>query len=1374
MVKKQAAALAPSPQRSWKSTGRRVQLAVKTSVRNASNKADFDGDDQTSSAVVHTIDEALSSFCYADDEVPTASSYIPTKKDDWLLDGDMLVVDDEVETELLLEELHADPMLELLEQLEKRKVAQQICDEEESLSEEKKEIDDEDEDDDEFGEFQSASKDEDETWSSAAAAASEEAPEPTQPQEETASKNDRSSDGTSPISLETDDLQCSGSQTLAKSELPQLAQSIITSPRVAAEETSSRTDEQHLDGIPVDLTCEAPSRDEPTTPLGQGSVLKLQRFERGVACEDASVIPISIRLPVDDLNSLEARFARRCQKEYYKLHQLASTATILSRSTSLSDFDLPGYFFTSTGIDDSIQCLESLPWYYILDDDTFDLDLWDNNITSRLCELDGALLHINQDQLLQVQPHQFSLQTANQVMHEFEQNLRLANMYWDRSNTAVTKASTGENDDDGGGLSGMRQSLLDMNAREDFRELERVLEELARVWTKERELMDRVDCYCVDTEAFLEEFQSIQQLIAELKDVSSTGDLQRLDCLAATRENADRIHGRFVQRLHQLARIETVRFCRLVTGWTNYGRLIVSLGELIPVLHDSTDVASLWAENIVATLCYEVNRSLTVALLESDDLNASSYRQELRKLSREVDAPWGDSPRLRTLTHNLVTIRFNFESSEGHLPRVFDGTLQSVFDVLDVFCQLIEFHRRRPLSGPESIGNELSTRSGNIWTACSNVLAQCLEEYLNFSSRRKLFDENQNDDKLWLSDLEHLNRVFSLAQGFLSIKEDFVDLCAQSASVEETDFEDSNLMGLVADISRRHLRAVHVESMNTVGRCLASESWTLRSFDVKTESEHDSDVSLEELIRMASTQMTVRIEEGTIGSQEPPKNRFLQALKGKIQAELPVEDNTRTSPACVSDLLLQSVQPIQHGTALAPEAVTRVILHWFSRLIAIMRYLPLIHDDVASVFTNLSDLYLTTVLRICAGGGKTERVLLGSDMPSAFITPQINIPLPTNTLVQNNSTAASLLSSFRSARQNQSASVNRAPKVVLPSNMNAEICSPIPQDCKKLDRLANFIHRGQRSLSAIVNLDMVDSWLKDPHTIDTHEEKACAVAQLLSRQEGAITGCVVLAVMLHVMNSDAISILGSSRAENFRAYSTEVLEIVPALCDAARRVACVRAIDGRDLIKEIVSVGSGWYESKLHSHCNDYVEDLCDRCSLLWGYLKVSGKLSNELLRTLWECVVSAAYQSLAEGFARVPQCSAEGRALMALDLASLASGISGASVFDRLQQSLLVDAPPPVEPQCNRLYVETYIKVFYFPKDDIFSWIVENRDKYKINHVLALVVSSVVAAASYDDTVSIPELLEDTKRIYKGDSIVKEQDELSRENHKPCLPQTA
>lgn len=134
-------------------------------------------------------------------------------------------------------------------------------------------------------------------------------------------------------------------------------------------------------------------------------------------------------------------------------------------------------------------------------------------------------------------------------------------------------------------------------------------------------------------------------------------------------------------------------------------------------------------------------------------------------------------------------------------------------------------------------------------------------------------------------------------------------------------------------------------------------------------------------------------------------------------------------------------------------------------------------------------------------------------------------------------------------------------------------------------------------------------------------------------------------------------------------------------------------------------VGSVWEQTKLHEEPNAYVGDFCEFLALLWYNLSTcsGNRLPIGVLKTLWENLVGGGYMILLDGFSKIPYCSTEGRSLMSMDLGAYKSGVSSASITSRLQdQSTPCPLPLPdnLIPYRSMSYVDTYIKLFYYPSN--------------------------------------------------------------------------
>ena len=130
----------------------------------------------------------------------------------------------------------------------------------------------------------------------------------------------------------------------------------------------------------------------------------------------------------------------------------------------------------------------------------------------------------------------------------------------------------------------------------------------------------------------------------------------------------------------------------------------------------------------------------------------------------------------------------------------------------------------------------------------------------------------------------------------------------------------------------------------------------------------------------------------------------------------------------------------------------------------------------------------------------------------------------------------------------------------------------------------------------------------------------------------------------------------------------------------------------------------GWSESKLNESCNEYVDTLSDRCTLLWGNLNTSleSKLCDSILVQTWHHIIESSFLSLLEGFSNVLTCSTEGRALMSIDLATFNNNLGRDIVQEYLETNFddFNKLPPRLILDRGMQYVDMYIKIYYFPQE--------------------------------------------------------------------------
>jgi hypothetical protein len=102
----------------------------------------------------------------------------------------------------------------------------------------------------------------------------------------------------------------------------------------------------------------------------------------------------------------------------------------------------------------------------------------------------------------------------------------------------------------------------------------------------------------------------------------------------------------------------------------------------------------------------------------------------------------------------------------------------------------------------------------------------------------------------------------------------------------------------------------------------------------------------------------------------------------------------------------------------------------------------------------------------------------------------------------------------------------------------------------------------------------------------------------------------------------------------------------------------------------------------------------------------------------------------------------------MSIDLATLTAGMDPESVAKRLEEHGRKTKPPPqILISRGMPYVDTYIKIFYFPPLDALNWIAENRENYQRQHAAALIAGSAFSFG--DGNISAVKMVGEVKALY-------------------------
>jgi hypothetical protein len=1367
--------LSTSPWRS--STARRLSLAVRSSISSLSRPPPFFLEGKNNRVLVDSpaqnIDQAMRSL-YSTEVKPTlwtrlqnnhsqtntTTAYVPTHEFDWMLDESPAASHVSESNEWLIElEKGGDRRLRELE----RYVAKW----EEGLQsifefEEPSDDDEESESSDsEFGEFQSAADD-----------------------THTAELVDRAESLLKENHISPEFPQCHSPLTpdlLERSEQVVMAQfrksnallnegnqDAVSHPEMSTEsfeecDDDSLAEDDQQDPLPsfIDLPSPVPA----SLPLAA----------RGV--DDR---PISLKLPWQDYSTLEGRFLRRRQQKFFEennevlgLQQHDDESTVWTTEDQdrcilrlQEEFKLPEYYFSNPDVDDGVKLLVSLPWHNLMAlysksegiTENSDIEVWDAYMATVLSNLDAALEELQKVSLRQVQPLQSELFHANRLIYDLDQNIRLTEMYMDRCCDALKIAK--EEEVEGTGLAGSMIVLKAFDERENYRKLGNALQDITSANQSLNDLYDAVDTLSFQHQSGLSDYENIIHHVESLRKNLTNECLVSVRALDLTRSGLENIGERIWSRLATLCQSAVVCLCRRAEfDGVSHKRLFdVCLdvnrrfGTALP---DGITFVTWWSKQINQSFCYETERSLAIALADpAYEVVPSDYSKDLDQLADEID---GDRHKLRYVIQNLTTIRFDFEGRFfNYLPGVMRKLCVLLRAILVSSLKLTDWHASLSSGKPPcdlvtdlamfSFSEQVQEIKVQVWNKCEAAIVRCLDGYLASRGGQSLFcyNKHQVDETLWLQDVKKLCTVYALVDRFISQKQTFFESAESSDDIASLSGKGNILVDRLGDVFRRHLKSLHVEVMNASGRKLANESWILQALDASSarkasdaSSLHPGPFVAEALLSrfrpyencssflplLNDLDFSI-MEEDSLNSNG---NRLFDQLDDIFVEKDSILPCIEMNPKCLFHIRFQDEIDDRGATSrIAPDYVANDFLEWLARLLTVMKCFPLIAEDVSVVVANLCDLYSTTILRMCAGSAQNEKYLLGVITSNPFQsekdeTQQKNI-------YSGASTGNNFFDAFCKGRR---PSRNSAYLRLVSDTLDAEICEPLLSDTAEITALRDFVIRAQESLKEAVNLDKVDSWMRHSDEERPLDEEVCEACRFLEKRvAGALSLYAVASITDAFYNIAKSSLSGCqvgsqflSCIESLQKYSNAFSSVTPSFVSVSSQIACQRAMNGSDIVTNMTCNEAAWEESKLNEDPNDYVESMCERCALFWGFLSTSGKLPDKAMVFVWSGLMTAAYSTMLEGFSRISFCSTEGRALMTLDLASFSSGVTPQAVKERLdRRSLLVK--PVQQPQVlmkGMSYVDTYIKVFYYPDKDVMAWIRNNYSKYRLIHILAL-----------------------------------------------------
>ncbi|CAJ1967863.1 unnamed protein product [Cylindrotheca closterium] len=970
------------------------------------------------------------------------------------------------------------------------------------------------------------------------------------------------------------------------------------------------------------------------------------------------------------------------------------------------------------------------------------IPLFQNELVQQLSDLDSANVQICKRQYRRIQPHADRIEEANSLALEMSKNLQICNMYMQRSTNSVCLARNGQQE--GEGVNGAMDIVDSWNSHSAYMQLEDLLEQIEKVTDLEKGLLEAIETFDPREEELC---QSILKTLLDLNRVLNEDPLLNLDCLNSMRQRcSEELLKKFRVRMHSCLESIAVRCCNadsetdshLQQEYHQLAYSILRVSETINGTKNEKRTALEICTSLQTAWLLQTQRSFGLALLDpTDDSGDSEYDKELSALSSLYDINVGtglwfmDPSKLSIWTKNLITIRLDFEIQIHPLPAVVHKLCSILFHALHGHYALWKWHKKDESPLYRELYQELGKRRPSIWNACIQVLEDCFEEYLKYVGKKRLFPDEGDED--WLEDLEGLEDVASLIQQFLSLQSEFLKGLNASKSINDGSLVEKRLQTVL----QTHVRAFHIQSMNKMGLALYHEEWSLETL------KGDSSDAVSAISKCLEDDRGNRITQTSRSKKNHFKGHtgFHFARYAECGNPFSVEqsresmafdsmESSAVSPS--NDSKAEEVLKLLNGMGFVqstPRCVSDHALRWIARSLLIVKKLPTAALDVAEILENITNLYLTTAFRLCAGSADHEKFVLGIS----------SVPIP-DYVLEPATPKASSQNRFGFGKGSSNLPSTQEPIQSMTSTRDAELCAPLPCELDDLSSVQKLILNAQDKLQGVVKLDLVDSWIRDPIREPGEERMSlvCRRARVLEKRQSIAWSCVFVVAAAHLARNE---IHRHSKSETvldaLDDYVNSALHAAPILLDIASRTSCIRAVGGKAIVQEILNLHAIWEEPKLHESCNKYVDSVCDICSLLWWSISNSKFLPKFVLERTWHDIMSVCYTSMIDGFARVPYCSTEGRALMSMDVTTLTMGLLPDAVFERLEIHGNAIAPPNFTVKRGMRYVDTFIKVFYFPPLDAYNWIEENYMNYQRHHAIALIAGATFASGDRHATAA-------------------------------------
>jgi hypothetical protein len=481
----------------------------------------------------------------------------------------------------------------------------------------------------------------------------------------------------------------------------------------------------------------------------------------------------------------------------------------------------------------------------------------------------------------------------------------------------------------------------------------------------------------------------------------------------------------------------------------------------------------------------------------------------------------------------------------------------------------------------EDIIDGLLHRRHDLWLHCQGIIVKFLNAIILSLDKK----ERRDWSVTWLQDLESLHDIYRLYDQMHKLGREIIccDGTKRSLSLYRGNDVQCEIGDALTKLFLGYLRGAHVESMTEIGTMIASETWDLLPFSIGRSG--DCDVMSEVHCYIKGYISEVR---NSIDSMSKPKviRKLWSNQPNRSNEESVMHDNACMScgslsqeadkkvasnvSSCVwsaesTDLnmndcrlaLYKKVELFSSKSAdeiiLASKTALNGLARWTVRLQAIQDKLPLISDQVESIICNLYDLYFLSVFRLCVRDGRSEAIILGNMNRSDHnfherFPKDLPPPQPRSATLRNK-----VLNRMDSSH-------------LVTKFFDADINAPLDPEDESIIKIRNFVLRGQKSLSSMVNLDRIETWkVLHNHDNEKEEDDVTYSAKCMEKLFAASSSTLFVACLFEGCISDMNPNLDSP----FLKYYKEMMEAICGMHEICLQMCSTRAIMAERVVSNV-------------------------------------------------------------------------------------------------------------------------------------------------------------------------------------------------------------